>query len=614
MCGIVGYVGSKEAQPILLSGLKRLEYRGYDSSGIALILSNKNSISIRKSPGKIAALENLLKNKPLSGFTGIAHTRWATHGEPNQTNAHPHFDCKSEIAVVHNGIIENFTTLKLELIKEGHKFVSQTDTEVIVHLIEKFYQGSNTLEEAVRKALSRLEGSFAIGVIAKREPGKLIGARLGSPLVVGQGKNENFLASDVPALLEFAQDVIYLGDNEIAVLTKDEIKIMDLSGVSVKKEITRVTWDISQAQKQGWPHFMIKEINEQPAILEGILKQRIRPDAPGKILFEELKISPADLAGINKIAVVACGTAYHAGLCGKYIIEELCRLPVSVDVSSEFRYRDPLIDNSTLTIAISQSGETADTLAAVKEARKKGSLVLAICNVLGSSLVRESDGVIYTHAGPEIGVASTKAYTAQLGVLYLLALYLADIKKTLKESELLRSIEILKTCPELQKKVLAEQNKIKLIARRHSHLGSFLFLGRNVNYPTALEGALKLKEISYIPAEGYAAGEMKHGPIALIDEYRAVVCIVPSSKVYEKMISNIQEIHSRHGKIIALATEEDDKIKTLTKEVIYIPKIAELFSPLIVTLPLQLLAYYIAVKRGCDVDQPRNLAKSVTVE
>jgi len=613
MCGIVGYVGKKEAQSVLLTGLKRLEYRGYDSSGIALILSEKNSVSVRKSPGKIAALEKLLKNKPFSGNTGIAHTRWATHGEPNQVNAHPHTDCKNEIAVVHNGIIENFSKIKQDLIKEGHKFTSQTDTEVIVHLIEKFYVNSTPLEEAVRKALLKLEGSFAIGVVAKKEPKKLVGARLGSPLVVGVGKEENFLASDVPALLDFIRDVIYLGDNEIVVLTKDEIKITNISGESVKRTVARIAWDASAAQKQGWPHFMIKEINEQPGILETMINQRINKSS-GEVYFDELRIPDAEFLEMNKINIVACGTAYHAGMCGKYIIEELCKIPVSVDVSSEFRYRDPLIDAKSLTIAISQSGETADTLAAVKEAKKKGSTILAVCNVLGSSLVRESDGVVYTHAGPEIGVASTKAYTAQLSILYLLAIYMAGIKKTISSDRQIKLLNILKSCPRLQKNVLSHQNTIKSIARRHSHFGSFLFLGRNVNYPTALEGALKLKEISYIPAEGYAAGEMKHGPIALIDEYRAVVCIAPESAVYEKMVSNIQEIKSRKGKLIALASDGDDKIKALTKEVIYVPKVAELFSPLIATIPLQLLAYHIAIKRGCDVDQPRNLAKSVTVE
>jgi len=613
MCGIIGYIGAQESQPILLKGLRRLEYRGYDSCGIVTYLQKKDALSVRKVPGKVKDLEKLLKDRPLSGSLGIGHCRWATHGAPNQVNAHPHLDCKSEISIVHNGIIENYSKLKNELIKEGHKFVSQTDTEVIAHLIEKFYRNNSPLEEAVRKALLKLEGSFALGVISKKEPHKLIGARLGSPLVIGAGKEENFLASDIPALLDFTKDAIFLEDREIAVLTSDGVKILDFEGAVVEREPTRITWDISSAQKQGWPHFMLKEINEQPKILEDLLSHRIKKDRAG-ICFEELKISDDVLIGLNKIIIVACGTAYHAGLCGKYIIEEVCRMPVSVDVSSEFRYRDPLIDKNELIISISQSGETADTIAAVRQAKQKGSATLTICNVLGSTLVRESDGVIYTHAGPEIGVASTKAFTAQLTALYLFAFYLAAKKKIIQNGVVHRLIEKIRSIPKLQEEVLKRQDLVKETARRHHNFGSFLFLGRNINYPLALEGALKLKEISYIPAEGYAAGEMKHGPIALIDEYRAVVCIAPESKVYEKMISNIQEIRSRKGKLILIASEGDEKAKEMTKEAIFIPKIDEFFSPLITAIPLQLLAYYVAVKRGCDVDQPRNLAKSVTVE
>ncbi|MEK6715484.1 MAG: glutamine--fructose-6-phosphate transaminase (isomerizing) [Candidatus Omnitrophota bacterium] len=612
MCGIVGYIGEKLAQPILLSGLKRLEYRGYDSAGMVTYLSTKGSLSIRKLPGKVRVLEALLKKKPLLGRLGISHTRWSTHGEPNQVNAHPHLDCKNEVAIVHNGIIENYLQLKEQLIKEKHRFISQTDTEVIAHLIEKFHADSS-LEKAVRQAISKLEGSFAIAVISKREPDKLVGVRCGSPLIVGVGKGENFLASDVPALLDATKEVIFLEENEMAVLTKDKVELTTFSGAAVKREAATITWDVSQAQKGGFPHFMLKEINEQPAVLENMLKQRILKDRP-EVFFEELKISKEALLAIKNIVVVACGTAYHAGLCGRYILEELCKISVGVDLSSEFRYRNPLLDKDTLIIAISQSGETADTLAAVREAKKKQAKILAICNVLGSSLTRECDGVIYTHAGPEIGVASTKAYTAQLAILYLLALYLADIRKMIDCSAKTNLINTLKTIPRLQEEVLKNQKEIKAIAHRHHHFGSFLFLGRHINFPSALEGALKLKEISYIPAEGYAAGEMKHGPIALIDEYRAVVCIATHSKVYEKMVSNIQEIHSRRGKIIAIASAGDEKIKGLTREVIYIPQVDELFSPLIVALPLQLLAYDIAVKRGCDVDQPRNLAKSVTVE
>lgn len=612
MCGIVGYIGGKEAQPILLAGLKRLEYRGYDSSGIAIIHPKKNSIAIRKSPGKIQALEKLVKSKPLSGMVGIAHTRWATHGAPTQANAHPHHDCAGQIAVVHNGIIENYEALKLQLIKEGHIFRSQTDTEVIVHLIEKFYKNI-PLEEAVRKALKLLVGSFAIGVVCATEPHKLVGARLGSPLIVGVGKEEHFLASDVPAVLGFIKEVVFLDENEIVVLEKDHFKISNLAGKTIAKATTHINWDIAQAEKSGFDHFMLKEINEQPEILKNLINARLQKKT-GKIFFQEQNIPEPKLKDIKNIFIVACGTAYHAGMVAKYVLESLCQVPAQIDVSSEFRYRDLLIGPETLVIAISQSGETADTLAGVREAKRRGCSVISICNVLGSTLTRESDGVIYIHAGPEIGVASTKAYTAQLTALYLFAFYLAQIKGVLSSARINKLLKELRKVPGCQLEILKQQNRIAILARKHSHLGSFLYLGRNVNYPSALEGALKLKEISYIPAEGYAAGEMKHGPIALIDEYRAVVCIAPGSKVYEKMISNIQEIRSRKGKIIAIATEGDQEIKELTREVIYIPKIEEIFSPLLVVLPLQLMAYHIAVKRGCDVDQPRNLAKSVTVE
>ncbi len=613
MCGIIGYIGKRQAQPILLNGLKRLEYRGYDSCGMIAFLERKNSLSVRKLPGKVRDLEELLKKKPLSSTSGLSHNRWATHGAPNQVNAHPHLDCKGKIAIVHNGIIENYAELKKELIKEGHRFISQTDTEVIPHLIEKFYQDSSSLEQAVRKVLAKLEGSFAIGVISSREPDKLIGARAGSPLIVGVGKGENFLASDAPAILADTRDVIFLGENELVVLTKDSYKITDFSGRAISKTPTRINWDIAQAQKAGYKHFMLKEINEQPKILGNFLNARIQKGT-NRIVFQEQRIPPENLRCIKNIAIVACGTAYHAGFVGKYIIESLCGIPVAVDVSSEFRYRDLLIDKETLVIAISQSGETADTLAGVREAKRRAAPVLAICNVLGSTLIREADGVIYTHAGPEIGVASTKAYTAQLMALYVFAFYLAGIRNIMSQEKINIYLEELKSIPSLQEKILKDQPIIARLAHRHSHFGSFLYLGRNINYPSALEGALKLKEISYIPAEGYAAGEMKHGPIALIDEYRAVVCIACESKVYEKMISNLQEIKARKGKIVVIATEGNREIKEHAKEVVYVPKCRELFSPLLIALPLQLIAYHIAVKRGCDVDQPRNLAKSVTVE
>jgi glucosamine--fructose-6-phosphate aminotransferase (isomerizing) len=516
MCGIIGYIGDRHAQPILLNGLKRLEYRGYDSAGMVTYLSEKDALSARKLSGKVKDLENLVEKKSLSGSLGVAHCRWATHGAPNQTNAHPHLDCKGEIAVVHNGIIENYAELKQKLIKEGHKFRSQTDTEVIPHLIEKFYKNS-TLEKAVMRAVNLLSGSFAIGVISKKEPTKLIGARFGSPLIIGLGNNENFLASDVPAVLDYTKEIIFLEEREVAVLSRDkQIKIFDFSGSRLQRSPVRINWDVKQAQRGGFAHFMIKEINEQPDILENIFKYRIKDS---EIFFEELKINREELARIKKIVIVACGTAYHAGMVGKYILEELANIPVSVDLSSEFRYRQVLLDKETLAIAISQSGETADTLAALRLAKQKGVRVLGICNVLGSTLTRECDGLIYTHAGPEISVASTKAYVAQLTVLYLFALYLASINSKISPELFRKYLAELRQIPQLQRRILNNQKNIRRLAHKHSHFGSFLFLGRSINYPSALEGALKLKEISYIPAEGYAAGEMKHGPIALIDEY-----------------------------------------------------------------------------------------------
>jgi glucosamine--fructose-6-phosphate aminotransferase (isomerizing) len=598
MCGIVGYIGDKDALPILIEGLRRLEYRGYDSVGIAII--PKDKIVIKKCKGKIKNLEELLGSKDISkSHIGISHNRWATHGPPTDMNAHPHRDCSGDIAVVHNGIIENFHELKKQLMEEGHKFKSQTDTEVISHLVEKYYKGD--LKDAVLKTLKNLKGSFALGVISKNEPEKIIAARKESPLIVGIGEGENFIASDVPAILKYTKKVIYLDDGEIAVLTKDNAVIFDSDGSQKRKNIDVIKWTLDSAQKSGFPHFMLKEIHEQPKVLKQIISS-------GMSGFE------FNLEGISNIIIIACGTAYHAGLVGKYVLEKFTKIPVSIDLSSEFRYRDPIVADNTLVLAISQSGETADTLAAVKEAKQKGAKILSICNVVGSSLVRVSDAVLYTYAGPEIGVASTKAYTAQLAILYTLAFYIAD-KKGLLESGLKKSLlEGFKNIPGIIDNILADKNRIQKIAAKHLNFGSFLYLGRNLNYPTALEGALKLKEISYIPAEGYAAGEMKHGPIALIDEYRAVVCIAPESFVYEKMVSNIEEICARKGKVIAIATEGDKGIGNFTKEIIYIPKIDEIFSPIVTVVPLQLLAYYIAVKRGCDVDQPRNLAKSVTVE
>jgi len=617
MCGIIGYIGDKQAVPVLIEGLKKLEYRGYDSSGVGIIPSNINGkissnskVVLRKARGKIQNLQDLIKSRKLpKSCLGISHTRWATHGAPNRINAHPHTDCTGKILIVHNGIIENYEQLGDMLRKKGHKIISDTDTEVITHLIEEHYRGN--LLKAVQKAIRQLEGAFALGVISSDSPDILIAARVGSPLIIGIGKNENFIASDVPAILEHTRKIIYLKDKQLAVLTKNSVKVLSFTGKIIKPKIDKVTFCLDTVQKQGFAHFMLKEIYEQPDVLARMIKTRLKGN---KIVLEGLRMKEKQLRSVKNITIIACGTAFHAGLVGKYAIEKLTGIPVSVDAASEFRYRDPIVSKSTLIVAISQSGETADTLAAVREAKLKGGKVIAICNTVGSSLTRESDGILYTHAGPEIGVASTKAYVAQIAMLYLMALKLSAAKKAIPQSTRQKIIKDLKRVPTLCKSIFKHKNAIASIAKKNSHFGCFLFLGRNINFPSALEGALKLKEISYIPAEGYAAGEMKHGPIALIDEYRAVVCIAPQSEVYEKMISNMQEIRARKGKIIAIATEGDKTIKTHANHVIYIPQTNDLLTPLLVALPLQLIAYYIAVQLGCDVDQPRNLAKSVTVE
>jgi len=617
MCGIIGYIGDKQAVPVLIEGLKKLEYRGYDSSGVGIIPSNINGkissnskVVLRKARGKIQNLQDLIKSRKLpKSCLGISHTRWATHGAPNRINAHPHTDCTGKILIVHNGIIENYEQLRDMLRKKGHKIISDTDTEVITHLIEEHYRGN--LLKAVQKAIRQLEGAFALGVISSDSPDILIAARVGSPLIIGIGKNENFIASDVPAILEHTRKIIYLKDKQLAVLTKNSVKVFSFTGKVIKPKIDKITFCLDTVQKQGFTHFMLKEIHEQPDVLARMIKTRLKGN---KIVLEGLGLKEKQLRSFKNITIIACGTAFHAGLVGKYAIEKLTGIPVSVDAASEFRYRDPIVSKSTLIVAISQSGETADTLAAVREAKLKGGKVIAICNTVGSSLTRESDGILYTHAGPEIGVASTKAYVAQIAMLYLMALKLSAAKKAIPQSARQKIIKDLKRVPTLCKSIFKHKNAIASIAKKNSHFGCFLFLGRNINFPSALEGALKLKEISYIPAEGYAAGEMKHGPIALIDEYRAVVCIAPQSEVYEKMISNMQEIRARKGKIIAIATEGDKTIKTHANHVIYIPQTNDLLTPLLVALPLQLIAYYIAVQLGCDVDQPRNLAKSVTVE
>lgn len=609
MCGITGYVGHRNAVPLLIAGLEKLEYRGYDSSGIG-VLAGGQDIQVLKTPGKIRLLKELISAHPLPlAHLGISHSRWATHGAPTKPNAHPHFDCSHKFLVVHNGIIENYEELKNRLVQKGHKFLSQTDTEVVSHLIEENYRGD--FLAAVQKTLKELKGSFAFGILCRDYPDTLIAARLGSPLIVGIGKDENFIASDVPAILEETKRVIYLKDGEVAVLNKDKVAIYDQGGKKVAPKIDTVKFSVESVQKQGYDHFMLKEIHEQPDVLAQMFKSRLHGD---DVVLEGLGLSERQLKNTKKIFIVACGTAYHAGLLGKYLIEKLAHIQVVVDAASEFRYREQLVDKKTLIIAVSQSGETADTLAAVRECRAKGAKVVSICNVVGSSLTRDSDGVLYIHAGPEIGVASTKAYTAQIAMLYLVALKLGQLTGHLSKGAQKAIVSELKKVPELFREILKSKGAISKIAKPYSKFGCFLFLGRNINFPSALEGALKLKEISYIPAEGYAAGEMKHGPIALIDEYRAVVCITPQSEIYEKMISNMQEIRARKGKIIAIASEGDEGIRRHADHVIEIPKTHELLTPLLAALPLQLLAYYIAVHLGCDVDQPRNLAKSVTVE
>lgn len=634
MCGIFGYTGQKQAQDLVIQGLKHLEYRGYDSSGIAM-QNGQSLIRVVKTDGKIKNLEEILKSQPLKGSTAVGHTRWATHGTPSKENAHPHLDAGNQIAVVHNGIIENYFDLKKTLEEEGVQFRSQTDTEVIVHLVSKYYKGN--LENAVRRALKDLRGTYAIAVICTREPGKIVTAKLDSPLVIGKGEHENYVASDVSALLEHTKGVIFIENGEVATVTHESIAITDLAGKVISRQPVKISWDVAQAKKGGYPHYMLKEIFEQPGILTAILKERVRGH---HIHFDELKIAPAALKKIKRIVIIACGTAYHAGLVAKYIFEEFSSLPVWVDTSSEFRYRNPNVGPDTLVIAISQSGETADTLAGVREANKKKALTLTVCNVLGSSLSREAKGVIYTHAGPEIAVASTKAYTAQLGILYLFGLYLGQLSKTLKEPKRKELLKEFLHIPSLMQHFLDdykkdeknwEKNAHDFNVRYHEQLekyystdpekrkrapnGFFLYLGRNINYPNAIEGALKLKEISYIPAEGYPAGEMKHGPIALIDENPWVICIAPESRTYDKMLSNIQEIRARGGYIIPIVTEGNEDIQRLGPAyIIEVPRVSEIFSPLVTILPLQLLAYCVAREFGEDIDQPRNLAKSVTVE
>jgi len=608
MCGIVGYIGKQEAVPILIEGLKRLEYRGYDSAGIAIL--ENGCLHFEKTAGKIAVLEEQLKGKIFRATTGIAHTRWATHGVPNDLNAHPHLDCTGKIAVVHNGIIENFRGLKGFLEKRGHIFKSDTDTEIICHLVEEYYDGN--IVEAVRTAMSQVTGTYGIAVLSLDEPGVVVAARHGSPLVIGQGDGETFVASDLSAILGHTKRVAYLEDMELAKITTDGFEISTIENVPVTRELQEISWTLDMIEKGGYQHFMIKEIFEQPVTIRNALRGRLNFNE-GTSRLNGLNLQFDELRHINRIIITACGTSWHAGLIGEYLIEEYARIPVEVEYASEFRYRSPIINDGTVVFAVSQSGETADTLAALREAKRKGATVLGICNVVGSTIARDSDGGVYIHAGPEIGVASTKAFTSQIAVLSLITILLARMRN-MSTDEGVRLLEALNNVPEQAEALLEKDKEIKELAAKYSSAENFLYLGRGLNFPVALEGALKLKEISYIHAEGYPAAEMKHGPIALIDDRMPVVVIAVKDAVYDKVISNIEEIRARRGRVIAIATEGDIRIRYLVDDVIYVPHTIPFVSPLINIIPLQLLAYHMAVMRGCPVDQPRNLAKSVTVE
>ena len=621
MCGIVGYIGPKKVVPVIIEGLRKLEYRGYDSAGIAVVTKD-GKLEMRRAAGKLRNLEEAIAKSPIEGTYGIGHTRWATHGRPTEENAHPHRDCSGNIVVVHNGIIENYLELKEQLQREGHKFITETDTEIVAHLVEKHSVGGTPLEEAVRKSLRELRGIYALVFLSAKDPMKIVAARLGPPSVIGIGDGEYFVASDIPALLEHTREMFFLADGDIAVLTRDGVKVMDHDGREVHRPTQHVAWDPIMVEKGGYKHFMQKEIFEQPRAVRDTLLGRISQDT-GKIFLDEMKITEEQFRGFENVRIVACGTSWHAGLAAKFMIERLARIPVEVDYGSEFRYRDPILDSRTLTVCISQSGETADTLAAQREAKAKGSPTLAICNVLGSMITREAAGTIPTHAGPEIGVASTKAFTAQLTALLLLAAYLGQVRGKVSGECAVKLMQEITRIPHKMERVLQLEEKgiYEQLARQLFRHSDFLYLGRGIHYPIALEGALKLKEISYIHAEGYPAGEMKHGPNALIDENLPVVVLAtrdetdPDSMTrYEKSVSNIQEVKARDGIVISIVTENDHLARAASDHIIELPPAPELLSPLLEIIPLQLLAYHIAVRRGCDVDQPRNLAKSVTVE
>ena len=608
MCGIVGYVGPRLASPLLLEGLKRLEYRGYDSAGVAIM--NGKGVETRKAPGKISELETLVLAAPIHGTLGIAHTRWATHGAPNFCNAHPHVSCNNEIAVVHNGIIENGSSLRQALEDVGHTFRSETDTEVLAHLIEEFFDGN--LEEAVLEALRKVEGTYGIAVVSSRDPNKIVAARKGSPLLVGLGEGEYFVASDVSAILAHTRQVIYLDDGDLAVLERDGYRIIDMQALPMTRAVSSIDWDLDMIERGGFPHFMLKEIFEQPTTIENTMRGRLLVE-DGTAKLGGINLTNEELLEFDNIVITACGTSWHSALIGEFMIEELARIPVEVEYASEFRYRNPVIGPKTLCIVISQSGETADTLAAMREAQKRGARALGIVNVVGSTIARESDGGIYIHAGPEIGVASTKAFTSQVMALALFTLRLARLRG-LPAEDGRPIVEALQKLPAQIKDVLDRAEEIESIAEEFKDAANFLYLGRGYNFPAALEGALKLKEISYIHAEGYPAAEMKHGPIALIDENMPVVFIAPHDSVFDKVVSNVQEVKARGGRVIALTSRSEPSLAGKIDYEIRVPETIDMFTPILAAVPLQLLAYYIAVKRGSNVDQPRNLAKSVTVE
>ncbi len=620
MCGIVGYVGNKQVVPVIIDGLRKLEYRGYDSAGIAVV-DEDHDLEIRRAEGKLRNLEEAIRLQPLDGTYGIGHTRWATHGRPTEENAHPHRDCTGRVVVVHNGIIENYLQLKDRLRKSDHRFVTETDTEIVAHLIEEYLKKGESFEQAVRSSVAELHGIFALSIINADEPDTIIAVRQGPPVVIGLGDGEYFVASDIPPILQHTRDIFFLGDGEIAVLTKDAVRVTDFEGNSVEPTQQRITWDPIMAEKGGFKHFMLKEIYEQPRAVRDTVQGRVSLDT-GRVFLDEMKnITESDFKRFTSIKIAACGTSWHAGLAGKYMIEQLARIGVDVDYASEFRYRDPVMDEDTLLLVISQSGETADTIAALREAKEHGSKVLAICNVQGSMIMREADGTILTHAGPEIGVASTKAFTSQMIALYLFGLYLGQLRGALSQEEARHHAQQLAELPVKIEHLLNESDEIEELSREFFRSTDFLYLGRGINFPVALEGALKLKEISYIHAEGYPAGEMKHGPNALIDERLPVVFINTreegnrASEVrYEKTHSNIVEVKAREGVVLSILNEDDTMSSVVSDHVIEIPQASDLLSPILAVIPLQLLAYHIAVRRGCDVDQPRNLAKSVTVE